>query len=79
MPAAEIQRELAKREINDVFVDWSWVNRYGSPGNYGFTDFITHSLFDRLVAEKVLRPKATALAGQSDWQLYGVISEETKH
>lgn len=74
----DIRSSLARHGINDIFVDWSWINRYRSPGNYGYTDFITPSLFEELVKEGVLRRIAPALAGQSDWELYEVVTEAGK-
>jgi hypothetical protein len=74
----DIRSSLARHGINDVFVDWTWINRYRSPGNYGFSDFITPSLFDELVNEGILRPIAPALAGQPEWQLYEVVTEAGK-
>jgi hypothetical protein len=50
----EARHALAARNISHVYVDWSEVNRYRSPGNYGITDFIQPDVFDRLVAAGVL-------------------------
>lgn len=76
--ADDIRSSLARHGINDIFVDWSWVKRYRSPGNYGYSDFITPSLFEELVKEGILRPIAPALLGQPDWQLYEVVTEAGK-
>ena len=76
--AVDIRQEFVQRGISDVFVDWSWINRYRQPGNYGFTDFITPALFDHLVSEGILHRVAPALAGQPDWQLYQVGKEDEK-
>ncbi|MDR3637770.1 MAG: hypothetical protein P4L84_28445 [Isosphaeraceae bacterium] len=57
--AAEVHRELRERGVTHVYVDWFEIERYRSPGNYGFTDFVQSAVFERLVAEGVLeRPTA---------------------
>jgi hypothetical protein len=53
---AEVGRALQQEGITHVYVDWFEIERYRSPGNYGFTPFITPALFARLVAEGVLDP-----------------------
>ncbi|GIW86092.1 MAG: hypothetical protein KatS3mg108_0416 [Isosphaeraceae bacterium] len=53
---AEVAAALRQRGITHIWVDWSEIGRYRSPGNYGYTDFVTPALFDRLVAAGVLRP-----------------------
>ncbi len=52
----EIQAELRARHIAYVYVNWSEIDRYNSPGNYGFTAFVQPAVFARLVREGVLRP-----------------------
>jgi hypothetical protein len=49
---------LKKHRISHVFVHWHEIHRYRSPGNYGFTDYVTKQLIrDELVAEQgILRP-----------------------
>jgi hypothetical protein len=54
--AAEVARALHERGITHVYVDWFEIDRYRSPGNYGFTPFITPKLFSKLVATGVLEP-----------------------
>ena len=53
---AEVRDELRRRGITHVFVDWFEVERYRSPGNYGFTPFVTPELFAGLVQAGVLKP-----------------------
>jgi hypothetical protein len=50
--------ELRRRKISHVFVHWHEIERYRSPGNYGFTDFVTKELvYDELVEQQgILRP-----------------------
>jgi hypothetical protein len=50
----EIASALAERGVTHVYVDWFEVERYRSPGNYGFTDYVTPELFARLEAMGVL-------------------------
>lgn len=51
--------EVIRARLNDVafvYVDWLEIARYRSPGNYGFSPFVTPELFDELVARGVLSP-----------------------
>jgi hypothetical protein len=56
----EVRRALHERGITHVFVDWAEVRRYRSPGNYGFTDFVTPDVFDRLRRAGALEPVSFA-------------------
>lgn len=51
----EIRGELQRLGITHVYVDWFEIERYRSPGNYGFTDYVTPELFARLVSARILR------------------------
>lgn len=51
---AEIAEALGERGITHVYVDWFEIERYRSPGNYGFTSYVTPELFAGLVAAGVL-------------------------
>lgn len=53
---AQTQRDLERMGVDFVYVDWNEIARFRSPGNYGFTAFITPALFDRLVRAGVLEP-----------------------
>jgi hypothetical protein len=53
---AEVARALHERGITHVYVDWFEIDRYRSPGNYGFTPFVTPKVFAQLVAAGVLEP-----------------------
>jgi hypothetical protein len=55
---AEVHAALKRLGVTHVFVDWSDIERYRSPGNYGFTPFVTPAQFDRLVTAGVLDPPA---------------------
>jgi hypothetical protein len=50
----EVRAELKRRGITHVYVDWHEIERYRSPGNYGFTDFVTEGELDRLEKAGVL-------------------------
>jgi 4-amino-4-deoxy-L-arabinose transferase-like glycosyltransferase len=66
-------KNLRDRETDFIVVDWTWINRYRQPGNYGFPSFVEPALLDRLVREKVLRP----IKVDGVWDLYQVVSEPT--
>jgi hypothetical protein len=72
VPADVARQRLADQGIDYVFVDWSWIDRYREPGNYGFAPFITRELFDQLVREGILTPP-TDLSYSRHWLLYRVV------
>lgn len=53
---AEVRRAFRDRGLTHVYVDWSEIDRYRRPGNYGYSDFVTPALFARLIADGVLEP-----------------------
>jgi hypothetical protein len=54
---AERLAAFRERRISYVYVHWSEIRRYRSPGNYGFTDYVTHDRLRELVVEQgLLRP-----------------------
>jgi hypothetical protein len=52
----EIGDALAAAQIEWVYVDWADIQRYRSPGNYGFTPFVQSEVFQKLVTDGVLLP-----------------------
>ena len=48
---------LRDQRISHVYVNWTEIDRYRQPGNYGFTDYVTQELVrDELAAtQKLLR------------------------
>jgi hypothetical protein len=48
-----VRRALRERGIQYVYVDWHEIDRYRSPGNYGFTDYVTPEVFSTLAAAGV--------------------------
>jgi hypothetical protein len=54
---AGFDRLVAEHQIDYVYVDWFEINRYRSPGNYGFDRRVTPELFQALVdANRLLPP-----------------------
>jgi hypothetical protein len=47
--------EFQRRGITFVLVDWAEIARFRSPGNYGYSEFVTPELFEKLVSDKVLK------------------------
>ena len=56
--AAERRAALRRLQITFVLVSWREIDRYRSPGNYGFTDYVTKKLVrEELVRDqRILRP-----------------------
>lgn len=52
--ASEVRETLAQRGVTHVYVDWFEIDRYRSPGNYGFTSHVTPQLLAGFVANGVL-------------------------
>jgi hypothetical protein len=52
----EFHQALVDRGITHVYVDWSEIDRYRGPENYGFTPLVTHRWLSGLVASGVLNP-----------------------
>jgi hypothetical protein len=52
----KVRDDLRRLGVTHVYVDWYEIERYRSPGNYGFTDYVTPELFARLVKAGVLEP-----------------------
>jgi len=67
------RRRLIDRRIRYVYVKWSDIKRYRSPGNYGFTDYVTEDLLANMVAAGLLRPLHPPGAAGYE-QLYEVIT-----
>ncbi len=50
----QVGQSLRAADIAAIYVDWFEVERYRSPGNYGFTPFVTPEVFAALVEAGVL-------------------------
>ena len=77
-PSAEISAKLRKEGITHVYVNWSWIRTYRSPGNYDYSKFVTADRFEQLAATGVLgQPTnwgAISLHGMSDKAAMKVLS-----
>jgi hypothetical protein len=73
---AEITAALHELGVTHVFVDWFEIERYRSPGNYGFTPFVTPEEFSKLVTAGVLGPPSRVGLRQ---ELYPVRSSAQSH
>lgn len=45
----QVLANLKHLGVTHIYVDWYHIDRFRSPGNYGFTDFMRPAEFDRLV------------------------------
>ena len=62
--ASERRAALRELGVTHVYVHWGHIGRYRSPGNYGFTDYVTHELLDReLVQEQHVLEVVPEFAG----------------
>ena len=70
---------LRRKRISHVLVDWFELNRFRSPGNYGYSDYVTPELLQtEFVATGLLRPVPTKhdpekaqmyeVVGWNDWE-----------
>ncbi|MDR1385307.1 MAG: glycosyltransferase family 39 protein [Planctomycetaceae bacterium] len=54
----EIKKRLTQAGISHIIVNWSELQRFRSPGNYGYTsDLVQPQIFDELVRRKILQPQ----------------------
>lgn len=67
---SEVRDSLKALGVTHVYVDWFHVDRFRSPGNYGFTDFVQPAEFDRLVKAGVFGPPVAMGPGR---ELYRVV------
>jgi 4-amino-4-deoxy-L-arabinose transferase-like glycosyltransferase len=56
--AAEQRQALEERGVKYVFIDWSELRRYRSPGNYGYDPRFSASLVSELIRNRVLAEQA---------------------
>jgi hypothetical protein len=45
----ELRQRFRERGIDFIVVDWEWIRKYKSPGNYGYTGFVTPERFDEMM------------------------------
>lgn len=74
--AAQRRAALREQQITYVLVNWRELDRYRSPGNYGFTDYVTKKLVrEELVRDQqVLRPVRLGVAAEQA-ELFHVVEE----
>lgn len=61
----QVRDALTRLGITHIYVDWREIERYRSPGNYGFTPFVVPAEFERLVKAGVL-DRPTSLGEQQE-------------
>lgn len=66
------QKALREQKIAYVLVHWGEIERYRSPGNYGFSDYITRELVSQELVKPKLWRKVLASRG-GEWEIYEVI------
>lgn len=62
--SAALHKQLAGRKIRYVYIHWPEIARYRSPGNYGYTDFVTRRRVQGFVEAGVLFPPEPAGEGR---------------
>jgi hypothetical protein len=50
----EARQAFERLGITHIYVDWFEIERYRSPGNYGFTSYVTPAEFEKLVKAGVI-------------------------
>ena len=45
----ELRRRFRERGVDVIAVDWEWIRKYKSPGNYGYTSFVTPERLDEMI------------------------------
>ncbi len=56
MPPETQRQRLDAAGITHILVDWLEIERYRTPGNYGFSSWPTHADIDQMVDEGLLKP-----------------------
>ncbi len=55
----DVRIKLTRLGVTHIYVDWYHIDRFRSPGNYGYTDFTRPAEFERLVKAGVLEKPVT--------------------
>ena len=72
----EVRGRLQRLGVTHILVDWTWIQRYRSPGNYGYSTFVVPASFERLVSDGVLqREHALPRAPEEDWSFEGAVNK----
>lgn len=61
MTAEQRQAWLAEQNVRWVYVHWGEIERFRSPGNYGFPAYVTRELFEEMVSQGILEPSGFQL------------------
>ena len=77
--AQERRQVLRDNKISHVFVHWLEIARYRSPGNYGFTDYVTPQLVHgELIAQQgLLRVDPDAPQNPPVYEVFEVVDAST--
>ena len=76
--AESLREALAAHDVAYVYVDWDEIDRYRSPGNYGFSDFVTRERLAGWVAAGVLERPLPAIEGHAG-EVYPVSASGAIH
>ena len=74
---SELARELDGGGVTHIYVDWSEIARYRSPGNYGFTPFVTPKFFTDLVRAGAVEPAEKLGPRQELYRVRGPAQESS--
>jgi hypothetical protein len=74
--AAQRRAALRQLQITYVSVNWSEIDRYRSPGNYGFTEYVTKELVRKELVrgQQILQPVPLGIAPEQA-ELFQVVEE----
>jgi hypothetical protein len=53
-----IRENFRRYGITDIYINWKEVDRFRSPGNYGYPEFVTQQVINRLERQGILQPIA---------------------
>jgi hypothetical protein len=71
---AERLAALEEHGISHILVSWSEIDRYRSPGNYGFTDYVTRALVrEELVRQQRLLRPVDLDSDPERWEVFEVV------
>ncbi len=74
----QVREALLSLGATHVYVDWHQIERYRSPGNYGFTNYVTPELFAKLVSDGVLEIPAAVGPRQELYALKSGSADRSK-
>lgn len=75
--AEQRRAKLARQQISHIYFDWAEIARYRSPGNYGFSDWVTRDLiWSELVQQQGLLRKVPLEMDPARGELFEVLAVE---